>query len=244
MKNRQKRGNDPLPLEWGEEPPPPALPAPPGGDVVVGWSPDRPKRQKISRGGHGPIGHGGGGKPSGPPPLPPPAIVVHPSSGSGDPWPPPRPPDPPVDPPPGVPEMDVVVPIDEEEPRVAPRAFHDRDGWVDGLDGSRIKYTDYPLPGGGNKRYKNWQVMCNVHPPPCRGNIKTRGTAPYMTRAAGDIEPLAYLQEWRVKHPPVDPAVPKSGRKFEPDQAAVVAFAEARRRDLEVDLAAAMARRG
>jgi len=238
--NRAARGKDPLPLDMEDLGPAVPLPAPPRheGDTVMGLSPDRPKPKKHTRGGHGPIrpGSSGDGAPPGPLPLPPPLRGG--AGGGGEPGPvedglPPARPDPPppVEPPPLPPTpQDVVVGVpDEAEETRRPHRRHDFEGtgWRDGLDGSRIRFTQYPNLATG-KTYSNWCINC-VHPE-C-GVGKTSGTTEEAVNRETWLRILATLHAWRPLHPAKRTGV-VSGARWNPPKDEVEAYTREHREAL------------
>ena len=146
--------------------------------------------------------------------------------------PPARPdPPPPVEPPPLPPTpQDVVVGVpDEAEETRRPHRRHDFEGtgWRDGLDGSRIRFTQYPNLATG-KTYSNWCINC-VHPE-C-GVGKTSGTTEEAVNRETWLRILATLHAWRPLHPAKRTGV-VSGARWNPPKDEVEAYTREHREAL------------
>jgi len=237
-KNRASRGKEPLPLDMEELCGPIPLPPPPTeqGDVIMSLSPDRPKRPKVTRGGHGPIGSGAAGSSDPPPvgtrslPLPGPGEPPRcPGRGNESPPvvadPPPVAPLPPPAPPPAEDEICGVPP---SPPDAFPRAPREYGGWYDGLDGSRVKFRKYPVPRE-DKTYINFHITCTHKA--CK-TAKTKGTTAKEPTKQMYVDLLCFLHAWRAHHPPNMPGT-ASGARWNPQDDHVRAYMEANRAALE-----------
>jgi hypothetical protein len=216
-----------------EEVVPEPVPDQPTDDMVLPCGkPDAPP-PKRRRGPAGSSGDGGaGGGPAHPPPplidVPAPAPPTLPAAH-------PTPPGSPGSPNRLVlpaPEDDDIVFSDPEPPEVEAeeepgrRAKRPDVNFHAGFDGFFVRYDHaYVNPNTGVAFTANWQIRCKTHP----GCIKSRGVTLKHTADCGAIEPLAFLYAWTV----TPPLPGKTHRNSPPAQAAVAAFAEAHREDLE-----------
>ena len=105
----------------------------------------------------------------------------------------------------------------------------DSSGWMDGLDGSRVKYTVCPVPGL-SKVYRNWNIDCSH--PECKG-FKTNGTT--NDAVARDREQVAktlgFLHAWRCHHPAKRPGL-RSGAAWNPSKEQTEAYVREHREAL------------
>jgi len=230
---RQLEGKGIVPFDM--EPPPednlPPLEEPSDDDdVLMPFGMAKPKAEKKRKVHTPSTGAGGSSGSGGPPPLPPPAIppttLVEPPPI--DPVPPPPVPEP--EPPPVVapPEEDILVPMEHvvEESNVR-RSARRGVGWQDSFNGLRIRYDpDYTVPATGVHFTPNWQIQCPN--PDHKRCFKKRHVNDAHTAACGEVEPVSFLHVWTET-----PRAPgKSHSKTDPDQDAVVAFANAHREEL------------
>ena len=151
-----------------------------------------------------------------------------------------RPPLPPpaADPPPVLPPAPADAVVGVPDGASAGPKVKDYDGWVDGLFGTQVKYTEYPHPIADGKIYKNFRIACRRKDCGCSG--KTRGMSDANCSTDGRIEPLAFLHVWSQTHPPFDREVRNTGSRMNPHRDHVHAFAVEHKDALEVVYARAL----
>ena len=77
------------------------------------------------------------------------------------------------------------------------RKAHARD-WKPAINGGQCYYDAYRGPRGN--LYENWSFRCHRH----ENCEKTRGVMASSTQRYGELEPLAYLHDWRDMAVPPD----------------------------------------
>jgi len=112
-------------------------------------------------------------------------------------------------------------PVAAPQPKAARRPQNKRDA----IGGGWVKFDSYVLRG---KRYPNYTISCLTCP--SKKCQKTLGATPDNCKIFGRIEVLAFLHAWRST-PITDPS--KTRARHNPDNAAVVAYVEAHRAELE-----------
>jgi len=163
---------------------------------------------------------GGAGSSGGPGPSAAPLPVGGaPSGGANHPPPPPPPPDENEE------EEDRIV-AGSDAIALAPKRRKLGRNWVDALCGAQIQYTEYKPTAATKKPYKNYIIKCIRHTSSC---TKTCGRNAKNTGVFGELQPLVFLHAWLDV--PDNPD--KSHGLVDPDPAAVAAFVEAHRGELE-----------